>query len=264
MIEMVCPSCGRGGQVPPEKIHARLVCRKCHVVFHLDQSGRAVLGEPAVAGAKNAKAGKKGKSGEHQSAFEGLHIPSVDELADLGETLRGYNFLQPKPLAAIAGSLIVLWFLYGFLFGPVESVADRSQYATQLLLRDDIGKLQSMSTDDTKDNVKQWYDAIHPKLEASRKVWGASTPAVQTLVVEEDTRTRRGAVEVFIMKAGGAAAAATPPATPPPPPTSNSKNNAPGPYEPPPGSPVSFHLIWVYSGGHWLLEARQTAALALR
>ena len=44
MIEMACPSCGRAGQVPKEKLHTRLVCRKCHMVFHVDSQGRPCAG----------------------------------------------------------------------------------------------------------------------------------------------------------------------------------------------------------------------------
>ena len=46
MIPIECPKCGRGGSVPPDRLNARLVCKACHTVFHLDNTGRMVLGEP--------------------------------------------------------------------------------------------------------------------------------------------------------------------------------------------------------------------------
>ena len=46
MIELACPHCGRSGSAPEDKVGARLVCKKCHMVFHLSPSGRATPGEP--------------------------------------------------------------------------------------------------------------------------------------------------------------------------------------------------------------------------
>src|SRR4051812_33288916 len=99
MIEMACPSCGRAGQVPKEKLQSRLVCRKCHVVFHMDPGGRAVLGEPNQGKDK----AKKGEESEQHSIFQGFHIPSPDELANLGENLSDYKF-QPKHGAYVLGT----------------------------------------------------------------------------------------------------------------------------------------------------------------
>src|SRR5262245_35123227 len=46
MPELSCPQCGRSGNVPRTKLDSRLVCKKCHAVFHMDKAGRVVLGEP--------------------------------------------------------------------------------------------------------------------------------------------------------------------------------------------------------------------------
>ncbi len=50
MIDVVCPHCGRAGSAPEDKVNSRLVCKKCHMVFHLSPSGRATPGEPPAAG----------------------------------------------------------------------------------------------------------------------------------------------------------------------------------------------------------------------
>ena len=34
------------GTVPRDKAHSRLVCKKCNAIFHMNATGRAVLGEP--------------------------------------------------------------------------------------------------------------------------------------------------------------------------------------------------------------------------
>src|SRR5215212_2799528 len=46
MIDLACPNCGRAGSIPREKINTRLVCKKCHVAFHMNTAGRTLLGEP--------------------------------------------------------------------------------------------------------------------------------------------------------------------------------------------------------------------------
>src|SRR5262249_14446595 len=48
MIALECPHCGGAGSVPREKVNTRLVCRKCHQIFHVTPTGRAMPGEPPV------------------------------------------------------------------------------------------------------------------------------------------------------------------------------------------------------------------------
>ena len=55
MIPMACPSCGRRGNVPLDRLNTRMHCKKCDAVFHLDASGKPILGEPPAA--RRAKGG---------------------------------------------------------------------------------------------------------------------------------------------------------------------------------------------------------------
>src|SRR5436305_2036190 len=55
MIPMSCPNCGRRGSVPPDRLNTRMHCKKCDAVFHMDSSGKIMLGEPGARG----KQGKK-------------------------------------------------------------------------------------------------------------------------------------------------------------------------------------------------------------
>jgi hypothetical protein len=271
MIEMACPSCGRAGQVPPEKVQSRLVCRKCHVVFHVDRNGRPVLGEP-----QSAKDAKKEKEGERKSVFEGMHVPTVDELTDFGENLRKlreYNFLQPKPIAAGVGILVFFWLVNYLFFGPAASIADATKKLADSIVAENANYASSLITDDSRDNLTQWYDAVHLKLETARKAWPTKEATVLVVVIEEDPRAGKGETEVFISPAGGGGAAAAPP-PPPPPPAGNFGSYGYDPKAatakpaaasgPPVGGPVSFHLVWVWTGGRWRLDARQSHALATR
>jgi hypothetical protein len=261
MIEMACPSCGRAGQVPKEKLYTRLVCRKCHVVFHVDSQGRPVLGEPVTAAAKE----KAKKESESKSVFQSLKIPTLDDLTGAKDNLSDYTF-PVKPAAGVLGGLVILWLLWGFLSGPGESVADTSRAVADLLARDDLNRLKSFASSETKDDVVRWYDAAHPKLEKKREGWPSKDATVQVITVEENPKEGKGETQIFFMPAAGAGAgAAAPPPPPPPPIPTPGKSGAAAPPPAPTGpQPASFHLFWVRSGSHWLLDARQSYAMASR
>jgi hypothetical protein len=252
MIEMACPSCGRAGQVPKEKIHARLVCRKCHVVFHMDPGGRPVLGEPNLGQSKDKKKGAKGS--EPQSIFQALHIPTLHDLTHLGENLNEYSF-PVKPVGIGLGVLVLGWVVFSLLSGPPESVADRARIAAEALTRDDLDRLKSFASDNTRDDVVRWYDAAHTKLEQARQGWPSKEATIQVVVVEEDPRARKGEVEAFIMPAPSTTQTAA--VVPAGGAKSNSKSAAAM-------GPLSYHLFWVYNGSHWMLDGRQSFAMVTR
>ncbi len=264
MIEMACPSCGRAGQVPKEKLQTRLVCRKCHMVFHVDSQGRPVLGEPASSKEKNKK------EAEPKSILKKLNIPTLDQLTGVGDDLKDYTF-PVKPAAGVLGGLVGLWLIWGFLAGPGESVADCSRRVAAALANDDLNRLKTLATDDTKDDMVRFYDAAHPKLEKERAKWPSKDATVQVVVVEEDLSKGKGETEVFYMPAASGAPTASAAPVPPPPPMPPPTMPVPGKAAPGPTAavpqmtgPLSFHLIWTRSGKHWLLDGRTSSALAAR
>jgi hypothetical protein len=228
-------------------------------VFHLDPNGRAVLGEPQAAPSKD-----KLKESEHRSIFEGLHIPTVDELTDFGEGLKTFNFLRPKPLLAIGGSVLVLWLLYSFIFGAGESVESRSRRVAWMLVGNNESSFVSMAPSEemAQSDAKQLFTGIHTKLDEARKVWGSSEPLVQVVVVQEDASAGKGETEVFIMSSATVSTSAAPP--PPPPVAALPGSTKAGAPKMPPGSPVTFHLSWIWGSGRWMLDSRQTLALFTR
>jgi hypothetical protein len=256
MIDMACPSCGRAGQVPKEKLHTRLVCRKCHVVFHVDGNGRPVLGEPV------SKESKDKKEKEKKPVLAGFKLPTLDDFTGAGNDLSEYTF-PVKPVAGVVGGLVVLYFIWGFLAGPGQSVADCSKTVAAALAKDDVDELKKFASSDTQNDVVRWYDTAHPQLEKARETWPSKEATVTVMTVEEDRSTGKGETEVFYTPAGAAGAPGTPP---PPPPMykpgdekSASKSAAPaGPKN------CSFHLYWVRSGSHWMLDGRQSHLMAAR
>ena len=262
MIEMACPSCGRAGQVPKEKLQTRLVCRKCHMVFHVDSQGRPVLGEPVSAKEKTKK------EAEPKSILKALGIPTLEQMTHMGDDLSDYTF-PVKPAAGLVGGLVGLWLIWGFVSGPGESVADTSRTVAEALAHDDLNRLKTLATDDTRDDMIRFYDAAHPKLEKARGGWPSKDANIQVVVVEEDLKTGKGETEVFYLPAasGGPTASVAPGAPPPPmPPPTAPVPGAPksdsAAATPPPSGPFSLHLIWLRSGKHWLLDGRASAAMA--
>jgi hypothetical protein len=262
MIEMACPSCGRAGQVPKEKLYTRLVCRKCHVVFHVDSTGRPVLGEPVSAAAKE----KSKKEGESKSLIPSFKLPTLDDFTGAKDNLQDYTF-PVKPVAGVLGGLVFLWLVWGYLAGPGESVADVSRTVAALLDRGELDRLKSYATSDTKDDVVRFYDAAHPKLEKKKEGWPSKESTIQVITVEEDVSKGKGETEVFFMPPAAAVTAAPPPPPPPIPTPGKGKVDLKMPAAPPVPTgpqPASFHLYWVKNGSHWLLDARQSHAMASR
>ena len=152
----------------------------------------------------------------------------------------------------------------GFSAGPGESVADTSRVVADALARDDLNRLKTLATDETRDDMIRFYDAAHPKLEKAREKWSSKDANVQVVVVEEDISKGKGETEVFYLPAaaGAPTASATPPPRPLPPavPSPGASSRAPLAAAPPLTGPLSFHLIWIRSGKHWLLDGRTTSA----
>src|SRR5438132_12261010 len=94
MLDLSCPNCGRAGSIPREKINTRLICKKCHIVFHMNTAGRTLLGEPQIEVPKPAQA--------HPS-YDKIQLPgSLQNLGDLRQNFADLN------LKAIAIGLAVL------------------------------------------------------------------------------------------------------------------------------------------------------------
>jgi len=250
MVEMSCPGCGRAGQVPKEKLHTRLVCKKCHVVFHVDQSGRALLGDPNQVGKKDPKK-KTAKAGEPSSLLVKLGLQKLQTLNQMGDNLSETGF-PVKPAAAIAAVLLVGWLILGYANAAPESVADPARRAVDALTHDNLDRLKSYATEDSLSDVIRWYDLQHGKLEAARKTWPGKDASVQIVIVEEDHSKQKGVVEAFLLPAPSTQTASVLPSADT---KSGSKATAPS-------GPVGFQLHWVWSGGKWRLDGRQTFAVA--
>ena len=241
MPELACPNCGRAGSVPREKMNSRMVCKKCHMVFHMNSAGRAVLGEPRVDPSKSGVT-KSEKSGFFK-AIEDAPIPTLSSITELKDSLTGSS-LPIKPILIGLVAIAIGWGTYSLLFGPPESIADRATAIAQAFATDDLAYLKKSATTDSVDDVVLWFNANLPQMVQARKEWNGGTPVIQTTVVEEDRAMRAGQVEAFLYPPEIAKRAKS----------ISSSESAGAPIK-----PVELHLHFALEGGKWRLNGKQMA-----
>jgi hypothetical protein len=149
MIPIECPKCGRGGSVPPDRLNARLVCKACHQVFHLDNTGRMVMGEPQSFDMKSSKS----------------RADDVSGLADF-DFAQTWNDI-PKPVKfGVPGVLLAL---FGWLYlGPGPGSPDyigQAESLVRAVVSNDKNKVVAYATPDSAEAAGQWFDLIHGEFE---------------------------------------------------------------------------------------------------
>jgi hypothetical protein len=149
MIPIECPKCGRGGSVPPDRLNARLVCKACHTVFHLDNTGRMVLGEP-----------------------ESFDMKTNKSRADEVSSLADFDFAQtwndiPKPIKfGVPGVFLALMgYLYIDLGSGSPDYIGKAESIIKAVAANNKDKAVSYATTDSSEAAGQWFDMLHVELE---------------------------------------------------------------------------------------------------
>lgn len=238
MIELACPSCGRAGSIPREKINTRLICKKCHIAFHVNAAGRTLLGEPHVAPPKP----------EHHT-LEALHLPSLPTFDGFDGLKDGLPKISLRSLGIGVAAIAVLGGLVMFLTRAPESLADSARRTAERFANDDLAYLKQVATTETIDDVVRWFDAVHPQLVKSREQWKGREANIQVMVIGEDLRQRKGEAQAFIYPAGPAGHVAKI-ATAAEASTSVSSTTV---------QPIDLRLHWILDrDGTWRLDGAQT------
>jgi hypothetical protein len=173
MIPIECPKCGRGGSVPPDRLNARLVCKACHTVFHLDNTGRMVLGEPQSFDMKSTSRRAEAASG----------VADFDLAQTWEEIPKPVKFGVPAVLLAVVG------YLYLDLGGGGSpDYIGRAETLVRAVTNNDKAKAVSYATSDTADSAGQWFDLVHTEIEKSQIGSNvAINPALFSGNAEKDT-----------------------------------------------------------------------------
>ncbi len=149
MIPIECPKCGRGGSVPPDRLNARLVCKACHSVFHLDNTGRMVMGEPQSFDMKSSKS----------RADEVSSLAEFDFAQTWNDIPKGVKFGVPAILLALFG------YLYIDFGSGVPGYLGQAQSLLYAVTVNDKSKAVSCSTAESADSAEKWFDLMHGELE---------------------------------------------------------------------------------------------------
>jgi hypothetical protein len=157
MIPIECPKCGRGGSVPPDRLNARLVCKACHTVFHLDNTGRMVMGEPESFDMKTTKS-----RAETSSAVD----------FDLAQT---WNDIPAPVKYGVPAALlaVVIYLNVGFGGGSPDYVS-RANSLIGAVISNNKSKAVSLATTDSAEAAGQWFDVVRGEVEKGQIDSGVS------------------------------------------------------------------------------------------
>lgn len=186
MPELACPNCGGAGRIPREKVNTRLVCKKCHMVFHMTSGGRTVLGEPPT---------ETGKGGRHSGRDA---LAEAKPRADWRENLPEFTVTGKSALVALV--LIVVVAIGYFLFNQApESLQDRGKRVGEAFADGKLNQLKGFASDDSADEVVQWYGIADRVLQERKKLWSGAEVRVGVVPVDENLRAKTGEVLVSLV-----------------------------------------------------------------
>jgi ribosomal protein S27AE len=167
-----CPLCASQVWLADQRPYSRATCGKCHANLHVGKDGSLLIGDP----------------------------PDVDKLYQEWKRDARQRAAQ-IPLRKVFTGLAVLLILglaWNLLFGPAERLDRVAEKAAQALASGDPDALTSLAAPGTEDDVRRWYDTVHPQLVRLREQWRGKAEAVEIHVAQEDREQHKGAVGVSI------------------------------------------------------------------
>jgi hypothetical protein len=177
MPELSCPQCGRLGNVPRTKLESRLVCKKCHAVFHMNKAGRVVLGEPHDESRSATRTAVRAtKPAEKKSGTWRDYLPE-------GE-------ITPRMKAAALGAAALCAGFIVWLLLPVATLEQRAKDVAEAFKKGERSTLKSMAlkSPNTSREVENWYNVVHPRLEKRMKEWGVNDVRVEVMPDMDNTK----------------------------------------------------------------------------
>jgi len=231
------------GAVPNDKVNTRLVCKKCHMVFHVTPTGRAMLGEPAPPG----KDQREKKKGEAHGAHPGF--ATATKKSDWAEGLFEFNRTQ-----LLVGGLVVgilgLGCLVVMASGSKDDLAVKTQDLANAVSAGDIATVKKFAWSEGADAVQTWYDSVHSQVADLSKESAAHEVLTSVFVIEQNHVRQQGQSIISIAPAAGSS-------------REQAIAKAAGSTVATPDTAVRQILtIWVLDRGSWKLDGKKTAALS--
>jgi len=243
MIDLECPNCGRTGSVPNDKSNTRLVCKKCHIVFHVSPTGRSIMGEPPPAG----KEKDKDKVKTHAYG----HAVSVADLkqADWAEGFFQGSLQRVKGMVAVlVVGLLGLGYMM-FAGGTPDPLTLRAQQTADALVGGNESTVQGFSLSRTYDDTGKWYKLIASLLNDLKKASMDRKTQASVFIVEEDHASKRGAAMIMFTPESGAAPGKT---------TAKEAGHASADQ-----AIKEVMTYWVLERGYWRIDGSKTAQAAI-
>ena len=168
MIPMSCPNCGRRGTIPPDRLNTRMHCKKCDAVFHMDKSGKIVVGDPDAGVRSRAEAKVAQGDPKQQKKVKSRKERDLVELS-----FRELLNKIPKPVLFLAVGVVLLAFAYYglkldrisfFPEGYGKSRDSRMPYAANAFVDEKPDVFVEVAAKGTEDDLRQYYDALRPRL----------------------------------------------------------------------------------------------------
>jgi hypothetical protein len=146
------------------------------MVFHMNASGRAVLGEPPAEGAAH------GHHGHHDAP----HHPVIEkERGEGGFSLDRTVKIGLGALAAVVVAGVVGYF-YSSVGGPSDSLAIRAQLVADAFSHDSLDIIRANASADGVTEAERFYrDTVKPKLEDLRKFSSTQQLAASAVVLDQ-------------------------------------------------------------------------------
>lgn len=224
MIPMECPTCGRQGEVPLDRLNSKLTCKKCGTVFHMDATGHVVLGDPAAAALKmrsEAEIRRKEKDIDLRPSALLKAVPKgVWYTAAILTVLLGGGLVARR----VVGSM-----------GVPPDLAGRATYIGERFVDLRLDEIKELAKPDTLDDVQAWYDKVRPTLNY------------------KGPRDERAEVDVYsyvLREQGDRGQTLT-----------NLRVAAPEPVSPGDTAPkdeIILLMHWTKADGQWFIDGRQT------
>jgi ribosomal protein L37AE/L43A len=237
MIDLECPNCGRVGSIPQNKANDRLVCRKCHMVFHMGATGRAVLGEPPT-----SKASEHGHGHDHGHSHSAA---TAVKAASSGIAWGGFGELNP----GLIGVLVLLVVIGGVAFiatrdwSSSASLLDPSARSlAEALEAGDVKQVEQLATADSTANTAAWFEATSRMLQEMKQRASGHELKIQGVVMEQNPATGSGQITLFVMPLQGA--------------TRNSEITLQAGATT--GRPTQITTFWLFTGGQWRFDGKRT------
>lgn len=231
MIDLECPFCGRVGSVPREKANTRLVCKKCHMIFHMGPTGRALPGEPPT-----QRTADHGHAHAHAPAAvkeSGVSLPS---LGDLNSGLLG-----------VLGVLIVLAVIYlGYSWvgrGGTASLVPVAERMAEALKANDLKTIKELAAPESAGEAANWYESARRTADELKKSSSGRDVHVTAVVTDENPARGSGQVEIFLIPTQGVA-----------------RNQQIATEAGTAAKSSELTTFWTLSGGKWWFDAKRTVS----